>query len=737
MILSDTEARTLLNAQSGHPHQLLGMHPLGKGKGLVVRALIPGAKKVEVVPVHEKDKPVKNLKKVHPDGLFEITIPKMDRVYAYDLVVADAQGNTWRSRDPYSFLPTLSDLDLHLFGEGKDWTLFEKLGSHVRVIDGVSGVSFAVWAPNARRVSVVGVFNQWDGRRHMMRSLGTSGIWEIFIPDLKQGDLYKFEIVDAQGKLRLKTDPFGVFYEVAPKNAAIVWDIDTDHWLDEAWMKKRRGFNPYKSPMSIYEMHFGSWLKNANGSSPSYREAAGPLIDYLREMNFTHVEFLPVAEHAYYPSWGYQVTGFFAPTSRYGTPDEFKYLINALHDAGIGVLMDWVPAHFPKDDWALARFDGTALYEHDDPRQGEHQDWGTLIFNYGRNEVRNFLLANALFWLSKYHIDGLRVDAVASMLYLDYSRKQGEWVPNKFGGRENLDAVDFLREFNRLIHEQHPGTVTIAEESTAWPMVSRPTYLGGLGFSMKWNMGWMHDTLNYFKLDPVYRKFHQHNLTFAMVYHHQENFILPLSHDEVVHGKGSLLGRMPGDEWQRFANLRALLSYQFFFPGKQLLFMGGEIGQGSEWNENSQVDWTVLKQGSYHAGIKQLILDLNGLYRRCKALWEADYEQHGFEWIDSSDTDNSVLSFIRWDDAKVNPMVVILNLTPVIRQGYKLGLPQEGKWREVFNSDSEHYGGSNNGNGAGIMTESVEWHGQPCSALFTLPPLGVAAFQPEVLLDPA
>ncbi len=645
MLLTKDELRSLVELTHQSPHSLLGMQPLGDGSGLVVRAFLPDAARIEVQPVHEKNQPRFALQRIHKDGLFEGVTRAASRVYAYDLVVTSHSGQTRRTRDAFSFLPTLGESDLFLFGKGDERRIYEKLGAQLRVIDGVPGTSFAVWAPNAQRVSVVGDFNQWDGRFHPLRLLGASGVWEIFIPGVGVGAHYKFEIRDAYGNIKLNTDPFGFFFEVPPKNAAIVWDTLKFKWTDAAWLTKRRERDALRSPMSIYEVHPGSWRKKTANESWSYRELAEPLVLYVKRMGFTHVEFLPVAEHAFYPSWGYQVTGFYAPTSRYGTPEDFQFLVNALHAAGIGVIVDWVPAHFPRDDWALARFDGTALYEHEDPRKGAHQDWGTLIFNFGRNEVNNFLVANALFWLDRFHIDGLRVDAVASMLYLDYSRKPGEWIPNQYGGRENLEAIEFLRKFNYIAHTEFPGVVTIAEESTAWPLVTRPPYLGGLGFSFKWNMGWMHDTLGYFRRDSIYRKYHQNDLTFAMLYHHHENFILPLSHDEVVHGKGSLLGRMPGDDWQRFANLRALLAYQWLFPGKKLLFMGGEIGQSAEWNENGQLDWWLLDAGPYHRGLQKFVEDLNRLYAASPGLWQGDYDHGGFSWIDCADRENSVLSF--------------------------------------------------------------------------------------------
>lgn len=731
MILKPDELRSLVELTHQSPHTLLGMHRLVDGSGLVVRALLPDAATVEVLPTHEKDKPSFVLKRLHECGLFEGLTRKASAIYAYDLRITNHAGQTRQTRDAYSFLPTLGEADLYLFGKGDERRIYDKLGAKLRVIDGLNGTSFAVWAPNARRVSVVADFNQWDGRVHAMRLLGVSGVWEIFIPGVGEGAHYKFEVFDANGSIRLKTDPYGSFFETAPKNAAIVWDTQKFTWTDAAWLERRRGCDPLRTPMSAYEVHLGSWQKKSASESWNYHDLAAPLVEYVTRMGFTHVEFMPVAEHAYYPSWGYQVTGFYAPTSRYGTPDQFQYLVNALHAAGIGVIIDWVPAHFPRDDWALARFDGTALYEHEDPRKGSHQDWGTLIFNFGRLEVSNFLVANALYWCERFHIDGLRVDAVASMLYLDYSRKEGEWVPNQYGGRENLEAIEFLKKFNYLAHTEHPGVVTIAEESTAWPLVTRPPSAGGLGFSLKWNMGWMHDTLGYFKREPVHRKYHQHELTFAMLYHHNENFVLPLSHDEVVHGKASLLGRMPGDEWQQFANLRTLIGYQWLFPGKKLLFMGGEIGQRAEWNENGQLDWAALKHGPFHVGLQSFVSDLNRLYNAAAALWQADYDHAGFFWINCNDRENSVLSFIRQTADGAQKIAVILNLTPVPREHYRVGLPVGGKWREVLNSDATFYGGSNLGNLGGVTAEAIPLHSQSHSAEFLLPPLSVIAFQAE------
>ena len=729
MILTPDELRSLVDLTHQSPHSLLGMQPLGNQAGLVVRALLPDAQKVEVQPVHEKNRPKFALERIPNTDVFEGVTKLATAVYAYDLVITDKGGQTRRTRDAYSFLPTLGEADLFLFGKGDERKIYDKLGAQLRTIDGVHGTSFAVWAPNAQRISVVGDFNNWDGRFHAMRLLGASGVWEIFIPGVGQGAHYKFEIRDTHGNIKLNTDPFGFFFEVAPKQAAIVWDTQKFKWSDDAWLKKRRERDALRSPMSVYEMHVGSWQKKTATESWSYRELAKPLVEYVTRLGFTHIEFMPVAEHAFYPSWGYQVTGFFAPTSRFGTPEDFQFLVNALHEAGIGVIVDWVPAHFPRDTWALAKFDGTALFEHEDPRKGAHQDWGTLIFNFGRNEVSNFLVANALFWCERFHIDGLRVDAVASMLYLDYSRKEGEWIPNEHGGRENLEAIEFLKKFNHITHTEFPGVMTIAEESTAWPQVTRPPYIGGLGFSFKWNMGWMHDTLGYFKREPVHRKYHQNDLTFAMLYHHNENFVLPLSHDEVVHGKGSLITRMSGDDWQKFANLRALLGYQWLFPGKKLLFMGGEFGQTKEWNENAQLDWWLLGAGPFHAGAQKFVEDLNHLYKNSPALWQADYDHAGFQWIDCNDRENSVLSFLRQTADGKNHTVIILNLTPVPRPNYRIGVPLAGQWKEVLNSDAGLYAGSNAGNCGGVTAQAQPLHGQAASAEFFLPPLSVVVFQ--------
>ena len=625
--------------------------------------------------------------------------------------------------------PTLSDAELHLIGEGNELRLYDKLGAQLREVEGVHGTAFAVWAPNAKRVSVVGDFNDWDGRRHVMRRLGDSGVWEVFVPEVGQGAHYKFELINAQDRLLLKTDPMGRFFEKAPKSAAIVWDTSRFSWSDQAWLEQRATQNALELPMSIYEVHLGSWRKHNDAESYSYRELADELVGYVREMGFTHVEFMPVAEHAYYPSWGYQVTGFYAPTSRYGTPDDFAALVDALHAAGIGVILDWVPAHFPRDDFALAQFDGTALYEHADPRRGEHPDWGTLVFNFGRAEVRNFLTANALYWCERFHVDGLRVDAVASMLYLDYSREAGEWLPNEHGGRENLEAIAFLRHVNHHVLTRHPGVVTIAEESTAWPKVSRPPVDGGLGFSFKWNMGWMHDNLEFLREDPIHRKCHFDKVTFAMTYHYGENFVLPLSHDEVVHLKGSLLAKMPGDDWQRMANLRLLLGYQWTFPGKQLLFMGGELGQAEEWNEDRQIDWPLAKGDSPGRGIQSWVRDLNQLYRSEPALWDADFVEAGFQWVNCNDRDASVLSFLRRDKSGGGVLLVVINFTPIPRNNYRVGVPATGRWEELLNSDAAAYGGSNLGNDGSRETEGQPADGLEQSLVIELPPLALVIFR--------
>jgi 1,4-alpha-glucan branching enzyme len=712
------------------PHAVLGAHQ--GPDGIIVRALLPLAATAAVVLADGRRFPLSHLH----EGVFAGALP-LAEVPDYRIAVAypgAEPGSTTPEMvidTPYRFLPTLGATDLHLIGEGRHEELWRVLGAHVREYGSedtgfgkVTGTAFAVWAPNARGARVIGDFNHWDGRGHPMRSLGGSGIWELFVPGVGDGTHYKFDICGPDGRWRRKADPMASRTEHPPATASVVYTSGYT-WGDEDWLAARGRGERTSEPVSVYEVHLGSWRPGL-----SYRELAEELTAYVTKMGFTHVELLPVAEHPFGGSWGYQVTSYYAPTARFGSPDDFRYLVDRLHQAGIGVILDWVPAHFPRDDWALARFDGTALYEHEDPRKGAHQDWGTLIFNYGRHEVSNFLIANALYWCDRFHIDGLRVDAVASMLYLDYSRKEGEWLPNQFGGRENLEAIDFLRKFNHITHVEYPGIMTIAEESTAWPQVTRPPYIGGLGFSFKWNMGWMHDTLNYFGHDPVHRKFHQNELTFAMLYHHHENFILPLSHDEVVHGKGSLHRRMPGDDWLKFANLRTLLGYQWLFPGKKLLFMGCEIGQSNEWNANGQVDWWLLDSGPFHRGLQKFVEDLNKFYAATPSLWQADYDYSGFYWIDCNDTENSILSFVRQKADGAEPVAVILNLTPVARANYRIGLPRPGKWREVLNSDAGIYAGSNGGNLGQVFAHEHKCHSQNFSAEVYLPPMSVVAFTP-------
>ena len=626
----------------------------------------------------------------------------------------------------------LTDQDLYLFNEGSHLRLFERLGAHPLVVDGVRGTNFAVWAPNAQSVSVRGSFNGWNKESHPMHALGQSGIWELFIPDVQQGDAYKFHVISHHDNYRAdKADPYAFHCETSPRTASIVWNLDYN-WNDSEWMRNRAAKQSLQAPMSIYEVHLGSWRRVPEDGNRflSYREIAPQLADYVEMMGFTHIELMPITEHPFYGSWGYQTTGYFAPTSRYGTPQDLMYLIDLLHQRGIGVILDWVPSHFPADEWGLGNFDGTHLYEHSDPRKGIHKDWDSYIFNYGRHEVRSFLMSSAMFWLDLYHLDGLRVDAVASMLYLDYSRKEGEWIPNSFGGRENLEAIDFLRRFNAEIYGGHPGVQTIAEESTSWPMVSKPTYLGGLGFGCKWDMGWMHDTLQYFAYDPVFRKYHHNQLTFRMIYAFHENFVLPLSHDEVVHGKGSLIRKMPGDHWQKFANLRLLYAYMYAQPAKKLMFMGDEFGQWLEWNHDDSLQWHLLEQDS-HRQLQRWVADLNRAYRSEKALHEMDCDPSGFEWIDGSDSEQSMLVFMRKSQDAREVVVVVLNFTPVPRLNYRVGVPRAGYWREILNTDSRVYGGGELGNLGGVHTEEIAMHGRPQSLCLTVPPLGALFLKSE------
>jgi 1,4-alpha-glucan branching enzyme len=715
------DLQALLEGRLHDPFRFLGTHR--DGEGWVLRAFLPHAEAVWLRVTGA----LQPLARVHPAGLFEWRGAAMPPA---PCVLGVSEGGHVREvHDPYAFAPALSGHDLYLFNEGRLHQAWRTLGSHIEERNGVRGVRFAVWAPNAERVSVVGDFNRWDGRTHPMSVHGSSGVWELFVPGLHDGQLYKFEVrARDSGQVQLKTDPYGREFELRPGTAARVARDGQYHWGDADWMHRRAEADWLHGPMSIYEVHLGSWRRHPDGRFYTYRELAEHLVPYVADLGYTHVELLPVTEHPLDESWGYQTTGYFAATSRFGSPDDLRALIEAFHRAGIGVLIDWVPGHFPTDAFALARFDGTALYEHADPRMGLHQEWGTHVFNYARNEVRSFLLSSAHYWLSEFHADGLRVDAVASMLYLDYSRKAGEWLPNKYGGRENLEAIQFLRELNVMVHEQFPGALTCAEESTAWPMVSRPVYLGGLGFSMKWNMGWMNDTLSYMHMDPVYRRFHHNQLTFGQLYAYSENFILPLSHDEVVHGKGSLLDKMPGDTWQEFANLRLLLAHQYTTPGKKLNFMGNELAQGLEWKSRWELDWGLLAV-DWHAGVQRMVRDLNRLHAQRPALHDLDFAQEGFAWVDCHDADHSTVSFLR-RARNGSQVLVALNFTPVPRHQYRIGLPSGGTWREIFNSDSAFYGGSNVGNGV-LNAEPLPWMGLPYSAAVTLPPLAAIMLEPE------
>ena len=714
----DPELQKIAEGRQHDPFAVLGRHT--KGKDAVVRVYMPH---VTEVTLAEGGLP---LARIEGSDFFEWRGPASQVPERYRLIWRDDQHREHIAHDPYCYPAQLADFDLHLFGEGRHYHAHRLLGARVHEVDRVAGILFAVWAPNAERVSVVGDFNRWDGRRHPMRVRG-SGVWELFIPDLGPGTLYKFELRGHGGGLHLKTDPYGRRFELRPATASIVEPADTFAWSDAAWMQRRKDRDWQHVPMSIYEVHLGSWQRGPEGEMLNYRDLAHRLVDYVKDMGFSHIELLPVTEHPYDKSWGYQATGYYAPTSRFGSPDDFRYFVDHCHRNGIGVILDWVPAHFPKDAHGLARFDGTALYEHADPRKGEHLDWSTLIYNYSRNEVKNFLLSSALCWLEDYHVDGLRVDAVASMLYLDYSRT--EWIPNQYGGNENLEAIAFLRQLNEVVHAEAPGVLIMAEESTSWPQVTKPTWVGGLGFDLKWNMGWMNDTLAYFQRDPIYRAYHHDMLTFSMLYAFSENFLLPFSHDEVVHGKRSMLHKMPGDEWQRFANLRLAYTYMFTHPGKKLLFMGTEFAQGNEWDSQQVLDWWVL-QFPFHQGVQQLVRDLNRLYHGTSALYRDEFEWQGFEWIDCHDAKQSVLSYVRQaDEAKV---VVALNFTPTPRTDYRIGVPAPGRWREAVNSDAGVYGGSNLGNGAvELIAEDKEWMGRPWSLVVTLPPLAGIVLVPE------
>ncbi|MDH3848473.1 MAG: 1,4-alpha-glucan branching protein GlgB [Gammaproteobacteria bacterium] len=711
----------LAGGHHGDPFSVLGVHQAGGSR--IIRTLQPHAERVEIID--SQGTLLAETARVHPDGIFAAVMPP--RLRHYRLRLTTTVGDTLEIEDPYRFPTTLGDLDLYLFGEGSDKQIYAKLGAQLRTVSGISGTRFAVWAPNASRVSVIGDFNDWDGRRHAMRLHPANGLWEIFIPGVGSGEKYKFELLDHKGHLLpLKNDPFGHYHEPPPGNASIVF-ASKYQWSDYPWMQRRTAGPELDRPISIYEVHLGSWRRRTEGGDRylSYRELADELVDYVSDMGFTHMELLPVSEHPFDGSWGYQPIGMYAPTQRFGNPDDFRYFVDRCHAAGIGVIVDWVPAHFPRDEHGLRRFDGTAIYEHEDPRKGEHADWGTLIFNFGRREVINYLIGSALYWIDEFHVDALRVDAVASMLYLDYSREDGEWVPNEFGGNENLEAVAFLKRLNTELHAH--GATTYAEESTAWPGVSRPVDQGGLGFTFKWNMGWMNDTLSYMGEDPVHRKHHHDKMTFGLVYAFNENFVLPLSHDEVVHGKRSLLGRMPGDEWQRFANLRAYLTSMYAHPGKKLLFMGSELAPYDEWSHDRSLDWHLLDYAP-HRGVQSLVRDLNALYRSTPALYEIDFTDAGFEWIDWGDRDNSVLSWLR-RDASGNFVICVSNMTPVVRHDFRMGVPGGGRYRELLTTDDVRYGGSGVLNGD-LEASNTGMHGREFSIAMSLPALATIIVGP-------
>ena len=728
---SEQSLQALVEGTHGSPYEILGPHADSREgeEGTTVRAFLPYADQVSVGYGSKKHEVP--MVRIHDAGLFECFVSS-PKPLTYRLKITEHDGSRIDLEDPYRFPLLISDFDLHLHGEGTHYRTYEQMGAHVVTVEGIKGVHFAVWAPNALRVSVIGWFNRWNGLHHPLQKRGASGLWELFVPGLKEGDLYKYEIAGRNGYLNQKADPYAFASEVRPKTASMVYELHGYEWKDRVWLQRRRETDWLKKPISIYEVHLGSWKRVPEEGNRwlTYREAADQLLPYVKEQGFTHIELLPISEHPFDGSWGYQTIGYYSPTSRFGSPNDLKYFIDRCHQEEIGVLLDWVPAHFPKDAHGLAFFDGTHLYEHADPRQGEHIDWGTLIFNYGRNEVRSYLLSNAMYWADIFHIDGLRVDAVASMLYLDYSRKEGEWIPNEFGGRENLEAVDFLKKFNEILHADYPGILSCAEESTSWPMVSKPTYLGGLGFGLKWNMGWMNDTLEYFSKDPVHRKYHHNNITFSLIYAFTENFLLPFSHDEVVHGKNAMLTKMPGNDWERFANLRVLYAYMYAHPGKKLLFMGSEIGQWDEWDIEKSVDWHLL-QWEPHRKVQGLVADLNALYKSSRSLYEIDFTWEGFEWIDFHDSDNSIISFLRRGTNAEDVTVCIFNFTPVRREGYRVGVPIPGLYAEVLNTDAEKYGGSDARNPEMLQTEQISWANMPHSLCFTLPPLGAVYLQPK------
>ena len=719
----------IVNGEHSDPHTVLGMHEMEEDgrKAVVVRAFLPNAAGITVIDYANKRKKYP-MERLHADGFFEVTIADREEWFRYQLEYTDADGNTWRSYDPYSFSPTLSEFDRHLFGAGTHYEIYEKMGGRLMTHEGARGAAFSVWAPNAKAVGVIGDFNNWDARRSPMRRLGESGIWELFLPAAAEGDKYKFHVTQCDGRVVDKTDPYGVYAEVRPNNASVLYPLKRYKWKDRRWMTARRKYDFRTAPMNIYEVHLGSWKRAEGDRFLTYTELAEQLIPYVKEMGYTHIEMLPVEEHPFDGSWGYQVTGYYAPTSRYGSPDEFKQFVDACHQNGISVILDWVPAHFPKDDFALARFDGTALYEHQDPRLGEHIQWGTYIFNYGRKEVANFLLANALYWMDIFHIDGLRVDAVASLLRLDFCKEEGQWLPNVYGGSENLEAIEFLKHMNSVIAEREPGALMIAEDSTAWPGVTKKVDEGGLGFSLKWNMGWMNDFLSYIKLDPIYRKYHQNKLTFGMAYHYAENFVLVLSHDEVVHTKSSMIGKMPGDVWQSFANLRLSYGFMMGHPGKKLLFMGGEFAQYSEWSEARSLDWHLLQYAD-HQEMQAYVKELNHLYAEESAFWAEDFDPNGFQWIECDDAESSIVSFVRRSQEK--ELVFLCNFTPVVHRGFSLGVPQEGVYHERLNSDAARFGGSDVINAVPLQSRAEPAGRCPFRVELDVPPLGMVILERE------
>ena len=719
----------IVNGEHSDPHTVLGMHEMEEDgrKAVVVRAFLPDAAGITVIDYANKRKKYP-MERLHADGFFEVTIADREEWFRYQLEYTDADGNTWRSYDPYSFSPTLSEFDRHLFGAGTHYEIYEKMGGRLMTHEGARGAAFSVWAPNAKAVSVIGDFNNWDARRSPMRRLGESGIWELFLPAAAEGDKYKFHVTQCDGRVVDKTDPYGVYAEVRPNNASVLYPLKRYKWKDRRWMTARKKYNFKTAPMNIYEVHLGSWKRAEGDRFLTYTELAEQLIPYVKEMGYTHIEMLPVEEHPFDGSWGYQVTGYYAPTSRYGSPDEFKQFVDACHQNGISVILDWVPAHFPKDDFALARFDGTALYEHQDPRLGEHIQWGTYIFNYGRKGVANFLLANALYWMDIFHIDGLRVDAVASLLRLDFCKEEGQWLPNVYGGSENLEAIEFLKHMNSVIAEREPGALMIAEDSTAWPGVTKKVDEGGLGFSLKWNMGWMNDFLSYIKLDPIYRKYHQNKLTFGMAYHYAENFVLVLSHDEVVHTKSSMIGKMPGDVWQSFANLRLSYGFMMGHPGKKLLFMGGEFAQYSEWSEARSLDWHLLQYAD-HQEMQAYVKELNHLYAEEPAFWAEDFDPNGFQWIECDDAESSIVSFVR--RSKEKELVFLCNFTPVVHRGFSLGVPQEGVYHERLNSDAARFGGSDVINAVPLQSKAEPAGRCPFRVELDVPPLGMVILERE------